>query len=154
MKNVPPEWVVLSNKLLGCKTFREDRITPESLYGVYKNGRAFIRTSQIGANLTITAFGALWDSKDPERLEMGTFWVDPAERTKGMSFEIFSNLLNLANGKLCFLITKVEKIKKAAEGAEWTCVIGTKWRNTPCRKAIGSRRPMGEGRYLCFEPTR
>ncbi len=151
--NIPLEWRVLSKKLIESGLFKESRLTPSSLHNIAERGRAFTLIKQHGLSKTIVAFGALWDSKNPEWLEIGTIWIDPSFKGRGISLEIFSSLSNLVGDKSVFLITKNQKIADIAKVAEWS--TSKKISDSPCFKAnaIEHDRPIGDGRVIYYQQS-
>jgi hypothetical protein len=151
--NVPSEWKVLSKKLIATKTFKRSRISAESLYNIYQANRAFVMVEQSGREKVIVAFGALWDSKNPEWLEMGTMWVDQSMQGKGVSMKMFLGLQRLSGNKSIFLITKNDKIVELAKSGDWLML--NEIPDSPCYKsgAIYRNRGLGEGRVICFKQS-
>jgi N-acetylglutamate synthase-like GNAT family acetyltransferase len=151
--NVPSEWEVLSKKLIATKVFKRSRISAKSLYRIYLANRAFVMVEQSGGEKVIVAFGALWNTRNPKWLEMGTMWVDSSMQGKGVSMEMFLNLQKLSEGKSIFLITRNEKITKLAKSGDW--LASKNISDSPCFKsgAISKKRELGEGRMICFKQS-
>lgn len=149
MTIVPLEWVVLANKLDNDPTIKKRWGSAEDLYSVYLEKRAYVSTIDIGGNLTITAFGALWETSDPSILETGTIWKDSANMTKGVSLDIIQGLQRLLpNGVSTFLVSRHKKILQVAEVLGWE--LFPEWQHSPCSRVIEPSRNMGEGRQLYF----
>lgn len=99
------KWEVLSKALQaeGSDTFLLARVTAEALEQTHEQGMGVI----IEENGHIIACGFLWPTDEAEVLELGTLWVSPARRGKGLSSQIFAQRLMLpcTTGKKLFIVS-------------------------------------------------
>lgn len=140
MKNVPPEWHILSRTLRQISTIKQSRVSPGKLYQAYKKRMVFVLREK-GTRL-IYAFGAIWETRSDEWLEIGTIWVHPNYGNKGLSSQIITTLHKKisARKKSAFLCCSDQnkRMHGTVEGMDYTrCKNPFK---SPIRKAWGIKR--------------
>jgi GNAT superfamily N-acetyltransferase len=93
------------------EVFLVERIMPDRLRAAYEGGRAVI----VETASQITAIGALWETGEPGWLELGSLWVAPEYRGKGVASEIYRRrLLLVPTGSHCFVVTHNPRVIKLA----------------------------------------
>ncbi len=96
-------------KRLGSKVFLQSRISARALQSNYKAKRGVIKI----VKNRIVACCFLWDTPDPELIELGTFWVTQPYRGDkfSISSEIFaSTLLLMPKQKTCFVLANRKSV--------------------------------------------
>ena len=130
----------------------KSRITADSLENMQKKKLAFIKVYK----KEIVGFVALWPTKNKEWSELGTLWVHPEWRQKGIASELFS-LCEKSTTKNIFLITRSIKVVYLAKANGWTEEKGNWTKNIFWKKVCepwdiipkrGTRILPKEGRLL------
>ncbi len=147
------DFINLSSLLRKEEKLLKSRITPRYLLRAHQDKLAYIKLIR----KEIAAFVALWPTADKEWFELGTLWVDPEHRHKGLASELFALCEKEGGNKNMFLITRSMKVVHLAETHGWEEVEGD-WRKDKFWKNIcepwdalpksGSRLLPKEGRLF------
>lgn len=108
------DFKILSALLQKEEKLLKSRITPDSLESAYKKKLVHIKTHK----KEMVGFVALWPTKNKEWSELGTLWVHPDWRKKGIASELF-DLCVKNNKSHLFLITRSMKVVHLAETHGW-----------------------------------
>ena len=141
------KWVTLGRELRQEIFLRSDRIRARLLCSVWQTGNAEI----IELNGLIVAFGALWPIDEHDAwFELGSLWVVPEFRGKGLMSSIFAKLAcRIPEHGHFFLLTREPKIAHLAgkhKMREETDVAA--WFASPPWDSDGDPRTLQEGSQL------
>lgn len=148
--NVPQELIHLSQTLRSIPTIKQSRVSGRSLYKARADGHTFELMECVGNARTIHAFGALWPTKHPDWLEIGTLYVSDKYGGRGISNTMVFELLKLAKSlkKSVFLVTTNPKIQSIATGMDFVCA--DRPFHSPCAEALGKKRDLREQRKVFY----
>ena len=140
-------WQDLCTELLLEEHLLNARLTPISLARQYRK-RLACRVIRKGK---IVAFGTLWKTYDPEWLELGTLWVHPSFRGRGLVKKVFDACVEKkpASIKGLLLVTHSARIASIARALGWAKEKRA-WTRIECWKNIcrpWDRYPDPTGRF-------
>ncbi len=111
-------WNTLSHILKQEEYLLHTRLSPEILKQRYEDGFLFVSVYEEKP----IAMCVLWDSvSDPSWMELGTLWVHPEHRGKGLAKQMFGECMDKAQsvGVHIFLITHKQSVISIAESYGW-----------------------------------
>lgn len=109
------KWSVLSEEMQKENrtddVFMKERITAEQLQKAYEANRAVM----VEEGERIIGYGALWETGDPQWLELGSLWVAPDFRGGSIAGDIYpKRLALLPTGARCFIVSHNPKVATLA----------------------------------------
>lgn len=115
--------VELVDQLHTEPSFLQRRITGVNLFGLWKKKRLIVKMKRN----QIVGFAALWDTKDPHWFEIGTIWVHPEARGRGLSQKLLVEAYQARpKGTATFLVTINPTIMAHALKSGWQLETGRK----------------------------
>jgi GNAT superfamily N-acetyltransferase len=132
------------------------RITGEALKEIAEEGRAIVRE----INGEIIAFRGLWKTDFGDFFEMGSFWVKPIFRNKGIGSQIMREIyLIFPKGKVVFVITRNPKVAHLLRKHRWKEATPKNWKDVvpfeiscgPCNEvSLNCPKMAKENKCLLF----
>ncbi|MCB9798380.1 GNAT family N-acetyltransferase [Candidatus Nomurabacteria bacterium] len=126
-------WDDLANNLNSESDLLGGRLSADLLERKFLEGQAVL----VSEGLVIVAFAALWETPDDRWFELGSVWVHPRARGRGLASEIFGKLLVLANDISAFLLTHNDKVSHLAQKAGWRESSVDTWDIVPWSASCG-----------------
>lgn len=145
------KWDVLSERMRRTNVFMGSRIASASLQGAAEAGRAVWHEEVPGG--AIIGYAGIWDTPDPEWLELGAIWVAEEHRRKGLGSDLYERRLAIlpSGYNICVLTGSEEAAHLALRNgfaevltADWFLTVPSSVSCIPCDKAgkePGTERP-------------
>lgn len=118
------KWIDLARMLMEEEVLIGERNSPVKLKQLHEKGLAVTEER----NGEFIAFAALWPITE-SLYELGSIWVHPAERGRGLASKVFEECLERAANEnvTVFLVTREPRIMHLAQKAGWTEATREVW---------------------------
>lgn len=102
------------------------RVTGEALKKIAEDGRAIVKEM----NGEIIAFRGIWKTKFDDFFEMGSFWVKPKFRNRGIGSQIMKEIYSIfPRGKRIFVVTRNPKVAHLLRKHKWEEATAKNWKD-------------------------
>jgi len=111
-------WILLSRQMKKEKNLAKWRIDPKLLCKRYDQGRAGLF---LNGERRIVGYAALWETGKPSAVELGSFYVHPDERGRGIGTKVFKQCDAIIRENKLFgiMFSRGEAVKYIAEKFNW-----------------------------------